>query len=144
MSEFSLEIDNWGEWNTEGYFLTLPQAVEFGKEFFAQNVWRVVDRYSDANVFSYDPFYQIELAASAEIARFNSIEEWRMNCDRSQARRQRTRMSDIASRQRGTRTRIRVQRFTRVQLPDDWALQDNYWAIMSPNKEKINWKKDGF
>lgn len=138
MNHFLIEVDYFGEWTSEGYFNTLGQAFEFGKEFFSSKIWRVIDSYSGIMVYSNDPLYQTRLSGGSELDRFNEAE-----------RRHRIQLRDQMQR-RINRSLLNISSnrpdFVMQNISARHLISSSIWHCKSPNNntENINWKKDGF
>lgn len=71
-----LEVDEWGEWGFEKEFSELVPAQAYGREFFPQNGWRIINARTKAVVFVYDPLEAMASTAATEIQRFASRDRW--------------------------------------------------------------------
>jgi hypothetical protein len=164
MDKFSLEVNNWGEWELERDFSSIGVASRHARERFAQNEWRVIDRITGEVVLVYDPNTVIESEARNEQARFQRTERWRQAFSNRAiaeviAQQQREQLVEVASRQRATqrqreedrRARLRGFRFDgdapailRSATPM-WV--EEFAVIFSDsrrNNTRVNWLKEGF
>jgi hypothetical protein len=148
MHKYSLELMNLGRWELERDFSTLSAAIEYGKQNFPQNEWRVFDRVAQENVYTYDHVGAIEQAAGHELQRFARTNELRnffnqRNVDnlphlRSIASQQRERQQ-LAARME----RIRGFRF--VGGAPQILNHEFIWDFEEDTLvNKVNWLKEGF
>jgi hypothetical protein len=159
MQKFSLEVENWTEFELVKDFSSLDRAQRYGKERFPQNQWRVFDRTAGAVVFEYDPFATIANEASSELKRFEDTERWRLRfaeqrADEIRARQERERVAERNARRRRAQVEHDRQRRERLQgfgfvgtqpsisIEDDWFEDEDFYE--NPATEKVNWLKEGF
>lgn len=146
MDKFSLEVENWTEYELVKKFTSLDRAKRYGRERFPQNGWRVLD--FDIVVFENDPFEEIQQEASKELSRFTQNEKWRQvfadrRADEIRNRQERERLDELRVRQRATQLEVdRQRRNITGMLSDAWW--DEQSAHHNPAVEKVNWLKEGF
>jgi hypothetical protein len=154
-SGYSLEIDNWGNWNRERVFTQLDEAKRYGYAQFSQNLWRILDRITGLVVFTYDPFNQLQLDALRELQRFETTDyfrrsfqpQWDASSDlrelRSTRRRLNRRNEEILRLSMDPMTIFSV-RDTDASFPRFLDMTDEEESAISKFKVKINWKSEGF
>lgn len=125
MASFALEVKGWVDFEVERIFDNQDSARRFGAEQCSQNHWRIRHIERNVLVYQYNPLETIEREALLEINRFQRSEQWirSMQERTEQARIQRSRLADIASRQRQQRRPKKKKRQT---------------------VESINWMVEGF
>lgn len=160
MDKFSLEVENWTEYELVKDFSSLDRAQRYGAERFPQNSWRVFDRTAGAVVYEHDPYEAIAKEASGELNRFVQNEKWRRifaerRADEVRARQERERMAELVARRRATQLAYDRQRRERLQgfnfvgdqpdiLSDRWWDEQTVRYRRNPVVEKVNWLKEGF
>jgi hypothetical protein len=162
MDKFSLEVQNWGNWELERDFSSLDRAIRFGRERFPENEWRVYDRVAREVVHVHDPAVALEQTARQEFQRFQTTERWRERfAERAAAevlaRQQRERIAEVAARQREReqvrRNRLRGFRFVgeppeilRMSRPTFDAIEDLFddESRVRDRDDKVDWLKEGF
>jgi hypothetical protein len=164
MNKYSLEVENWGEWEVEKDFSSMDRAKRHGLEHFSQNQWRIFDRTAGEIVYTHNPSAVLEEIARQEVSRFNTTDHWRTVFAERAARevvanQQRERMVEIASRQREIqrvqeqrrRDRLRGFRFvgSEPEILRQRPILDWFDAIEEdrgkrPKGDKVNWLKEGF
>jgi hypothetical protein len=153
MNKYSLEVENWGEWEFEKDFSSIDRAKRHGLEQFPQNQWRIFNRVDGTIVHTHDPSDVFEEVARQEVARFNAANHWRTVFNERVAReviamQQRERMSEIASRQREQLRRDRLRGFRFVGSQPEILRQLNVVTSYVERKikfgDKVNWLKEGF
>ena len=158
MNKFSLEVENWTEYELVKDFSSFDRAKRYGLERFAQNNFRVFDRSAGAVVYEHDPFEVIQREASGELNRFRQNEKWRRifaerRADEIRAGQERERLAERAARLRAQQAELDRQRRQRLQgfsfvggEPD--IMSDAWWDAQvkrsNPVVEKVNWIKEGF
>ena len=167
MDRYCLQILNFGTWEDEKSFRYPHQAIEFGKETYSQNQWRVYRIDNGETVHEYDPMAVIENEARLDTQRMADTVRWReVFQNRNNA------AIDAAARQRETdrqRTQARRDRLrgfnfvgNRPQVPNDdlfeeivgrpnpsWVRHADFGANFGSKKHsfedfKIDWRKEGF
>ena len=144
MGRFTLEIENWTEYELVKDFSSFDRAKRYGVERFAQNNWRVCDRSADTIVYEHDPFEVIQREASGELNRFHQNEKWRRvfaerRADEVRNRQERERMAE-----RNARRRVQqVSADTQVDMMIGSWWNEQY-ERENPVTEKVNWIKEGF
>lgn len=169
MEKYSLEVSNWGDWELEKDFASIPVAIRYARDRFSQNEWRVIDRRTGEVVHSHDSNAEIETTARAEVARFQNTERWRtIFAERAAsavvASQQRERMAEVAARQRARqreqeqarRERLRGFNFVGatpeiLRAPRFPQWEDDMLDLLPsedrPRRgqfEHVNWLKEGF
>jgi len=159
MQKYSLEVENWTEFELVKDFSNLDRAKKYGEERYPQNHWRVFDRPAGEIVFEHDPFSAIKKDAGAELKRFESTERRRLrfaerSADAIRARQERERVAERNVRRRSSQVEFDRQRRERLQgfgfvgsqpdiLDDDW-FEDFVKERVNPATERVNWIKEGF
>ena len=159
MKKYSLEVENWSEYELVKDFSSIDRATRHGRDHYPQNNWRVFDRTAGEVAFEYDPFSTIEEAASAELNRFAASERYRTifaerRADEIRQGQERERVAERNARRRRAQVehdrarRDRLQGFGFVGRQPD-ILDDDWWDDFeeehhNPATEKVNWIKEGF
>lgn len=159
MQKYSLEVENWTEFELVKDFSNLERAKRYGEERFPQNNWRVFDRPAGEVVFEHDPFSTIAEEAGTELKRFAETERWRLHfaersADAIRSRQERERMAERNVRRRRSQVEFDQQRRERLQgfgfvgsqpdiLEDNW-FDDFVKDRINPATERVNWIKEGF
>lgn len=167
MDKFSLEIENWGEWQLEKDFSSFEGARQYGLERFPQNEWRIFDRNAREFVHRHDPSCIMQETAKQELDRFADTAKWRQRfAERAAAEvvanQQRERMAEIAARQRSRQRELNSQRRRRIRgfnfvgsrpdildIFDEWSeagetILRGTTSSRQNIDEKVNWLKEGF
>lgn len=99
---FALEVKGWIDFEVEKEFDDQTSAKRFGTEQYPQNDWRVRHIERDLVVYESNSLQIIEQAVQLEFGRFQRSEDWvRQRQEQiQQAARMRTRLSQVATRQR--------------------------------------------
>jgi hypothetical protein len=174
MEKYSLEVENWGDYELVKDFSSVELAKDHGCTNFPQNEWRVFNRTAGRVVHKHDPFSSIEEEASQHLQRYATTDMWRQRyADQAArevyARQQRGRLAEIAARQRAAQRdnlEARQQRLAGFrfvgQEPSVLAQQppaahavaeawdDDDWDDWDDDerldlaREKVNWQQEGF
>lgn len=122
---FALEVKGWVDFEVEKIFDSQTAAQLFGAEQYPQNDWRIRHIERNVVVHEHNSFQLIEKTVQLEIGRFQRSEDWvRQRSERmEQAARLRTRLSNVATRQRR-----------------DQRDKKNKQQIL----ERVNWMVEGF
>lgn len=166
MDRYCLQILNFGTWEDEKSFRYPHQAIEFGKETYPQNQWRVYRIDNGEMVHEYDPMAVIENEARLDTQRMADTVRWRQvfqNRNNAAARQREIDRQRIQAR----RERLRGFNFTGARPP---AANDVFEEVVGrPNPQwmryaefsddgelprrkakrrveefKIDWRKEGF
>lgn len=152
---YSLEIDNWGDWNRERVFARLDEAKRYGYAQFSQNIWRISDCITGLIVFTYDPFNQIQLDALRELQRFETTDYFRRSFQpqwqaSSELRELRSRRRQL-NRRNEEIWRLSVDpmldfaiRNTDVSFPHFLDMTHEEECDIPKSNVQINWKSEGF
>lgn len=117
---YHLQVDDWGEWHSEGSFRSLANA-KTAASAFPQNNWRVLD---DRNrvVFSHDGQAAITADAGFEMSRLQRRAIWISEADNRLAQRQHM---------------VAVYERLRRNIGVDWQFKKD-------QPKKVDWRKEGF
>ena len=150
MEKYSLEVENWGNYELVKDFSSVELAKRHGTSNFPQNEWRVFNRTAGRVVHRHDPFSEIAAEASQHLQRFADTEMWRQRfADRAAhevvARQQRSRLAEVAQRQRRDQRdwagRSRTLQRYGADYYDDEEYDDERLDLV---REKVNWQQEGF
>lgn len=163
MQKYSLELENWGNWQLEKDFASLDRAKRYGLDRFPQNEWRVIDRHTGGVVYQHDPTAAMQQDAELESRRFQQTERWRqIFADRAAAdvveRQNRERLLEVAARQRSRqrsmdeerRRRLRGFNFvgSRPRVLEQWDIEEFLESVQARRRDeledKVNWRLEGF
>lgn len=135
MNTYSLEVENWGNWELEKDFSSINLARTYGLNRLPQNNWRVIYRPTGEIVSEYNYTTQLEEVAQQELERFRNRDIWR---ERFATNRHNI-VNSVASNQR---RRHRLNNFNFVSLSPDHFYMEDY--VSKSKSDKINWQKEGF
>lgn len=144
---YVLEVQGFVDWEVERDFRTVELAQIYGRERFAQNVWRIVDRLSQNEVVHlHDPTTVFEESASNDIRRFASTDRWMAQRFAPQRIPQRQRMGQIAARQANLQpyTLEGVAQGSQYYQRLNYADIQRLAAKKKDKRESVNWKVEGF
>lgn len=125
---YCLQVYYWGEWENEGYFSTVPQAIDLAKEYYNNSTWRVVDAYSNAMVHCSNIQDRINQVTEEQIDIFYYI----INRNVRQIRR----LRNLGAAQRSSQDENDLYQI--LSTCNTSTLLKKYF------KEKVNWEKEGF
>lgn len=125
---YYLQVYYWDDWENEGHFSTVPQAIDMAKEYYNDSTWRVVDAYTNAIVYCSMTQDRINQISSDQIDIFYYL----INRNVRQIRR----LRNLGATQRSIEG------------------HDIFYQILSTRRrckifkkdfqEQVNWKKEGF